>query len=396
MGVVLEVAAFPAAKDSAAIEVYTFVPEARGNRGGGAWLLTVVLRDEHGHVLGEASRVEPIPGEESPPVTVWHFRAGAGGVRVRVRAENLETGDRSEGDAALLVPDFRRETPWVSTPVFGVLPGGSDVLPPGILPRRGILPVDSHRVLSATDTVAVLLTLDDRRTIPDVRWSGLEDRSGGRLDRPGVALADSFHLRAVLLRGSRVERDTSFAMPRSRSEWLLREPAGGLPGGDYKLQLTVSLGDQEVRRAVEFRIAVGGSDFLSDPLRVRTVLTYVATREERMALEVAGEDSMAALWIRFWARRDPTPRTERNEARDLFMGRVDAASRRFGGVVPGWRTDQGRIFIRHGRPDRVDRVPAQGSRPARETWTYDEGNANYVFEDLDGFGTLRLTGGFRD
>lgn len=66
---------------------------------------------------------------------------------------------------------------------------------------------------------------------------------------------------------------------------------------------------------------------------------------------------------RFWARRDPTPGTFKNEWREVFWQRVSEANRRFGNsVLPGWKTDMGKIFILLGEPNevRTDESPNMG------------------------------------
>jgi GWxTD domain-containing protein len=98
---------------------------------------------------------------------------------------------------------------------------------------------------------------------------------------------------------------------------------------------------------------------------------------------------------RFWAKRDPTAGTPRNEAYDEFYTRIADANRRFreGGVadVPGWRTDRGRIFIKYGPPQEVMRRPQAGSTLPYEVWKYTRGRLlKYVFLDQTQFGNYAL------
>jgi GWxTD domain-containing protein len=59
---------------------------------------------------------------------------------------------------------------------------------------------------------------------------------------------------------------------------------------------------------------------------------------------------------RFWSDEDPTPDTEVNELRAEFLRRVDFANRQFSAHgVKGMITDRGRIYIRFGEPDEVER-----------------------------------------
>jgi GWxTD domain-containing protein len=97
----------------------------------------------------------------------------------------------------------------------------------------------------------------------------------------------------------------------------------------------------------------------------------------------------------FWAKRDPTPGTVRNEAQEDFYARINEANRRFreGGAaeVPGWRTDRGRIFIRYGAADAVLAQPQAGNTNPYEVWKFTRVKAlKYVFMDLTGFGNYAL------
>ncbi len=58
---------------------------------------------------------------------------------------------------------------------------------------------------------------------------------------------------------------------------------------------------------------------------------------------------------KFWADADPSPGSARNEIRDEFMRRVAYAERHFSAGGKGMVSDQGRIYIRFGEPDEVER-----------------------------------------
>ena len=92
----------------------------------------------------------------------------------------------------------------------------------------------------------------------------------------------------------------------------------------------------------------------------------------------------------FWRRRDPDPRTDKNEYREEYYGRLAYANEHFPfGEVPGWRTDRGRTFLMFGRPDEVQRS-AGG-----EVWLYKfvpalGSGVRFEFVDQAGTGDYRL------
>jgi GWxTD domain-containing protein len=98
----------------------------------------------------------------------------------------------------------------------------------------------------------------------------------------------------------------------------------------------------------------------------------------------------------FWQRRDPTPATPDNPARDEFYRAVVYANEAFResgrGEIPGWNTDRGRVYLRNGRPDETLRRPAASPRPV-EAWKYTRDRMRYyVFQDETGLGNYRLLG----
>jgi GWxTD domain-containing protein len=80
---------------------------------------------------------------------------------------------------------------------------------------------------------------------------------------------------------------------------------------------------------------------------------YLMTTDEKAAWQAVQTDAQADAFIElFWARRDPTPATPRNEFREDFEARVKAADDAFGhGRTHGSMTDPGRIAILFGPPN---------------------------------------------
>jgi len=79
---------------------------------------------------------------------------------------------------------------------------------------------------------------------------------------------------------------------------------------------------------------------------------YLMTAEEKAAWKNIQTDAAADEFIAlFWARRDPTPATPRNEFREEFEARVKTADTQFShGRTNGSMTDPGRMLIVFGSP----------------------------------------------
>jgi GWxTD domain-containing protein len=108
-------------------------------------------------------------------------------------------------------------------------------------------------------------------------------------------------------------------------------------------------------------------------------VVYIITAKERDVFRKLQTDRERELFIEaFWKQRDPTPGTPHNEFREEFYQRRNYANEYFGRGTPrpGWRTDQGRIYIILGPPRNIeDHSHINGVYPV-QIWSY-AGDAQY-------------------
>jgi GWxTD domain-containing protein len=185
----------------------------------------------------------------------------------------------------------------------------------------------------------------------------------------------------------------------------------GLPPGHYRFEVTASAPDSQITRSAAFGMtgfetvaqaeAVLESNEWPASLSETQLdsayepLIYLMSASEQgvySSLSVEGKRK----WLRqFWARRDPSPGSPRNEERDRFYAAITEADRRYreGGAsaIPGWRTDRGRIFIKYGAPDEILERHVQTGVSPYEIWKYTRNRSlKYVFMDLTRFGNYKL------
>jgi GWxTD domain-containing protein len=87
----------------------------------------------------------------------------------------------------------------------------------------------------------------------------------------------------------------------------------------------------------------------------------IITPEEEAAFRKLSNSTERDNFVEaFWRRRDPTPDTEENEFKEEHYRRIAYADEHFGAGVRGSRTDRGRVYIIHGKPDSIDAHPAGG------------------------------------
>jgi GWxTD domain-containing protein len=182
----------------------------------------------------------------------------------------------------------------------------------------------------------------------------------------------------------------------------------GLPEGDYRLRLRLQLGDSVAAQEGSFamtapRPVAAAAPAAADPFdglseatldSMYAPLMYLARDEERGVYERLTEDGKRRFIREFWRRRDPSPGTPDNPAMVEFYRAVTYANQTYreGGAaqIPGWRTDRGRIYLRHGRPDEMLSRPSANPRPF-VVWVYTRERFRwYLFRDDSGFGHYRL------
>lgn len=122
-------------------------------------------------------------------------------------------------------------------------------------------------------------------------------------------------------------------------------------------------------------------------------VVYIITTDELKAAKLLKTPEEKDSFIQqFWERRDPTPGTLLNEYREQHYKRVAEANEKFTEATIGWRTDRGKIYIKFGEPDNIERNSSAGSTTMQtgvnrmtvpfEVWEY---------RHIPGIGTVKLT-----
>lgn len=102
------------------------------------------------------------------------------------------------------------------------------------------------------------------------------------------------------------------------------------------------------------------------------LLDPIMTADERARWNELASDAERETFLQtFWDRRDPTPGTELNEVREIFLRRARRAARMFTeGSTPGWGTDRGRVLLVHGLPQEIEARAVDGTPAPEIVWTY--------------------------
>jgi GWxTD domain-containing protein len=125
-------------------------------------------------------------------------------------------------------------------------------------------------------------------------------------------------------------------------------------------------------------------------------LIYLMEADERGIYDDLSVDGKRNYLRRFWEARDPTAGTTANEYMTTYYRGIAEANRRFGeggaGGIPGWRTDRGRVFLRHGEPDEYLDDPGSGLTNPYVVWKFTGSGRplKFVFLDNSGLGHYEL------
>ena len=122
-------------------------------------------------------------------------------------------------------------------------------------------------------------------------------------------------------------------------------------------------------------------------------LKHITVDAERDIWEkLTGADAKGRFLTGFWTRRDPTPGTTVNEFRNDYQQRIESANAMYREplVAHGYLTDRGRVLLKYGKPDQVERRYFDKNRRPYEIWGYSKDHAVFVFVDRTGLGRFVL------
>jgi GWxTD domain-containing protein len=136
-------------------------------------------------------------------------------------------------------------------------------------------------------------------------------------------------------------------------------------------------------------------DSEEDAEKFRCDIAHIATPQELKLYDSLNLQGKSNFQKDFWTYRDPDPDTPENEFQLEHYRRLKYAEDKFGqykGFIPGWKTDQGRVFILYGEPSDIERYHPSIEERAWERWWYHgiEGGVYFIFVDFEDTGAYIL------
>ncbi len=160
----------------------------------------------------------------------------------------------------------------------------------------------------------------------------------------------------------------------------------------YQIEVAINLNNQWISRKANFAFFWQFSPNTQQDLDLAIrQMRYIAQEDSIKFYQNADFEAKKAFFKRFWLRQDPNPDTEDNEIMDEYYRRVNFANQHFSATgLSGWLTDRGRIFIKFGAPDDIERHPFESDSYPFVVWQYYNLRKRFVFIDRTGFGDYVL------
>jgi GWxTD domain-containing protein len=182
------------------------------------------------------------------------------------------------------------------------------------------------------------------------------------------------------------------------SSFDIRLDKSKLTRNEYTCIVEVEINGEEVEKRKTFSFFwVDSPDTQDDLNQAFEQMVYILPDDSLDLYEEASLEKQQEFFKRFWAQKDPNPNTEVNELMEEYFRRINYANREFSSFSQdGWRSDRGRILVKFGFPDDVERHPFEIDSVPYEIWRYYALRKVFVFADKTGFGDYRLLPQYMD
>lgn len=166
----------------------------------------------------------------------------------------------------------------------------------------------------------------------------------------------------------------------------------------YSVEISASTGKYQyaINKLISFFWTISPNSPQDIDLALKQ-LDYLADRDSINYYLKQPFESKRKYFERFWSEMDPNPDTHKNELMDEYYRRINIANQSFSTMSQeGWLTDRGRIFIKFGQPDDIERHPFEMNSYPYEIWQYYTLRKVFLFIDRLGFGDYYLHPSYLD
>ena len=160
--------------------------------------------------------------------------------------------------------------------------------------------------------------------------------------------------------------------------YLLPIPLEKSMRGLYEIKLSF----KGVEQFTYFNYGSNEKNYWTDDLEELVgVMQYIlSAHSEYKELKNMDKDSQWNYIDEYWKEKDPSLGTEQNELLLQLNKRVKFVNKNFSILMPGWRSDRGRIYITYGPPQYIDESRQNQLGYTYQKWIYPNGR-QFTFID---------------
>ncbi|MDD2227981.1 MAG: GWxTD domain-containing protein [Candidatus Cloacimonetes bacterium] len=178
----------------------------------------------------------------------------------------------------------------------------------------------------------------------------------------------------------------------------LKIPLADLSPGKYNGSVTLQSGEVTETRSFEFVLIEDVEEvytLLTDPDEEYILMRYFLGNRMPADWKNYSVDKKRRYSTQFWNSMATTTKSDVKSVMSLIQERIDYANRHFGSLIAGWKSNMGRVYIRNGAPDDIDRDTSSDQarfvRKDYQIWKYSTNlQPVYVFVDIQMNGNYRL------
>jgi len=209
-------------------------------------------------------------------------------------------------------------------------------------------------------------------------------------------------LNAVLMieQGEEMILDQMFTfVPKANYEGrTLGIPLKDLKAGKYTGSILLYRDDQSIQRDFEFFIAENQSQYhflFPDPDEEYNLMRYFISGKLPANWKSLDKETKRNFISNFWYSMASSSGKSVDEIKKLINERIQYANKFYTHFSPGWTTDMGRIHVKYGNPDEIEKEQTSDEtrfvRKDYQIWKYRSFSSGvYVFLDMQMNGNYRL------
>jgi len=195
-----------------------------------------------------------------------------------------------------------------------------------------------------------------------------------------------------------VSKNFDYLLDRSNEGISLTIPIDDLRSGIYHGELTVTFDNLSEKRNFRFSISENREAFIfmfSDLEQEYQLIRYFISSGQISDWRSMTENAKRRFISQFWNSMASATNQSIDQTITMVKERIEYSNRFFSHFSPGWTTDMGRIYIRNGAPDEIEKGQTSDEtrfvRKDIQIWKYTlRKRAVYLFADLQMNGNFKL------